>query len=118
MDDLRVPKRPDVGVATALFDAAVPPGRSEAMNRDEAVTGPDYPLQLDSELSVGFQPGSRRSNDAFVATIGLASMVGQDVVFKDHLRVEKRKVCLTAAAPPLANGSEPFQRSAQKYALT
>jgi hypothetical protein len=84
----------------------MPPLRSEAVNRDQAVARPDYLLQLERELPVWLQPCPGCANHPFVAVIGLASVVGQDVVLEDDVGIEKREVYLIALAPALAEGSK------------
>lgn len=84
----------------------MPPPSSEAVNRDETVTGPDYLLQPDSDPVVDVQPGLSRAKHPFVAAIGLA-MIRQNALFEGDVGIEKGEFCLTEALG-LAEGSKSF----------
>src|SRR5215211_1735930 len=97
------------GIAPPVLDAAVTTLPSEAMDRDDAVAGPDDLLQLDRGLLVRRKPVQGRANHAFLTAMRVARVVGQDVVLEDDVGVEEGPVGLAARLPHFARGAQPFR---------
>src|SRR2546427_4039629 len=84
----------------------MPRRRSDTMDRDEAVTLPDDPLQANRDLCVWLKPTGYGPRYAFVTAISLANVVRQDRVLIGDLWIEERHVRCLVRVPRLPEGAK------------
>jgi hypothetical protein len=76
------------------------------MDRDEAVTFLDDPLQANRDLGEWLKPTGYGSRYAFVTAIRLADVVRQDRVLIGDLWIEERQVRCLVRVPRLPEGAK------------
>src|SRR5207247_8623768 len=99
MNALALAQRVDVGKRRLKLNARMPRLRSDMMDRDEAVTLPDDPLQANRDLCVWLKPPGYCPRHALESPIGLANVLRQDCVLIGNLWIEERHVRCLALGP-------------------